>query len=332
MASETGPESAQSGERQSPGSVKGGRVLRSTGSWYDVLAGDERIACTVRGKFRLAGSRQTNPVVVGDEVELLRNEDGTGVIVGISPRVRSLVRRAAGRQIGKAHVIAANVDHAWVVQAFDEPPFNPGFVDRFLVMAASNELPAGVIINKVDLASGRQAKAELKRIVRLYEGLGYPVHTISALSGKGLRKLRKRLKDRVSVVAGPSGVGKTTLLNALSPGLDLRTGDISHATGKGVHTTTFASLHPLADGGYLVDTPGLREFGLIGMEEGSLTHYFPEFVPLIPDCRFPNCTHDHEPGCAVKDAVDEGLLPISRYDSYLSMLYSLRLGAGDVGR
>lgn len=306
--------------------------MRSTGSWYDVEAAGERIDCTVRGKFRLAGSRETNPVVVGDRVSIRLNEDGTGVIFRIAPRDRCLVRRAAGRQIGKSHVLAANVDHAWVVQAVDEPKLNTGFVDRFLVMAGSQDLPAGLIINKIDLLQGKQDKADLKALVALYEGLGYPVFQISAERKKGLRKLRKALRDRTSVVAGPSGVGKTTLLNILSPGLDLRTGEISHATGKGTHTTTFASLHPLPDGGYLVDTPGLREFGLIGLEEGQLAHYFPEMVPLLPGCRFPNCTHDHEPSCAVKDAVDEGRFPISRYDSYLSMLYAMHLGAGDVGR
>ncbi len=306
--------------------------MRSTGSWYDVEAAGERIDCTVRGKFRLSGSRETNPVVVGDRVSIRLNEDGTGVIFRIAPRDRSLVRRAAGRQIGKSHVLAANIDRAWVVQAVDEPKLNTGFVDRFLVMAASQDLPAGLIINKIDLLEGKQARADLKELVTLYEGLSYPVFQISAERKKGLRKLGKALRDSTSVVAGPSGVGKTTLLNLLSPGLDLRTGEISQATGKGTHTTTFASLHPLPDGGYLVDTPGLREFGLIGLEVGQLAHYFPEMVPLLPGCRFPNCTHDHEPSCAVKDAIDEGRFPISRYDSYLSMLYNLHLGAGDVGR
>ncbi|MBO6576096.1 MAG: ribosome small subunit-dependent GTPase A [Rhodothermales bacterium] len=293
---------------------------------------DETVPCKVRGKFRLSAGGETSPVVVGDRVVLRRNADDTGLIVGIGERSRSLVRRAAGRRIGKAHVIATNIDFAWVVQAWDLPKFNPGFVDRFLVMAATNSLPAGIVINKVDLVDGRIDKQALKAWTRVYEELGYPVLAVSAQTGKGLRKLRKALRDKISVVAGPSGVGKTTLLNTISPGLDLRTGEISAATGKGTHTTTVASLHPLEQGGFVVDTPGLREYGLIGLDPPHLSHYFPEMVPLIPHCRFPNCTHDHEPGCAVKEAVDEGRLNIERYDSYLGMLYSLHLGDADVGR
>ena len=295
-------------------------------------AGDELVPCKVRGKFRLSGLDTTAPVVVGDRVRFRRNADDTGVIEEIGERQQCLVRRAAGRRVGKAHVIAANIDFAWVVQAWDLPRFNPGFVDRFLVMAGLNGLPAGIMINKIDLVEGREEKAELKRIVRLYENLGHDVIKVSAETGRGVSRVRRRLADRISVLAGPSGVGKTTLLNQVARDLDLRTGEISAATGKGTHTTTVASLHPLGNGGYVVDTPGLREFGLIGLDPGHLSHYFPEMAPLIPECRFPNCTHDHEPGCAVKDAVDEGRLDLGRYDSYLGMLYSLHLGDADVGR
>jgi len=309
-----------------------GIVIRSTGSWYDVMASDRVIPSTIRGRFRLTSLKQTNPVVVGDRVTVRLNADDTGLIMQIHARSRCLVRRAAGRKIGRAHVIAANVDFAWVVQALAEPRFSPGFVDRFLVMAKLNELPAGIIINKIDLATNRELKGALKRWRTLYEGLGISVVTTSAHAPKGIKKLRRALGGKTSVVSGPSGVGKSTLLNIISPGLELRTAPISAATGKGVHTTTNASLHSVEGGGFVVDTPGLREYGLIGLEPAHLSHYFGEMKAYIPGCRFPNCTHDHEPGCAVKDAVDEGIIDIQRYDSYLGMLYSLRLGDGDVGR
>lgn len=309
-----------------------GLVLRSTGSWYDVQTAEGTVPSKVRGKFRLEEDNQTNPVVVGDRVDIRLNEDETGMIVEIHPRSQSLRRRAAGRKVGQSHVIAANLEFAWVVQSIGMPRFNAGFVDRFLVMSALDDLPAGIVINKIDLAESRKASEELKRWSRLYRDLGYPVIEASAVTGQGVGEFRRHLEGRMSVVAGPSGVGKSTLLNAVSPGLDLRTGKISKATRKGKHTTTVATLHALETGGYVVDTPGLREFGLIGLDPGHLSHYFPEMLEPLTQCRFPNCQHDHEPGCAVKDAVDEGRLDIERYDSYLGMLYSLRLGLGDVGR
>jgi ribosome biogenesis GTPase / thiamine phosphate phosphatase len=310
-----------------------GVVIRSTGSWYDVMATDRIIPSTMRGRFRLTAGNETNPVVVGDRVTVRLNADDTGLITQIHKRSRSLLRRAAGRKVGRAHVIATNVDFAWVVQSVSEPRFNPGFVDRFLVMAALNDLPAGVVFNKCDLARAGKMSEVLKRWRNLYEDrLGYPVVSTSARSGKGIEKLRGLLGGKTSVMSGPSGVGKSTILNAMSPGLGLRTGAISASTGKGIHTTTNASLHRIESGGFVVDTPGLREYGLIGLDPGHLSHYFVEMKAYIPNCRFPNCTHDHEPGCAVKDAVDDGRIDIQRYDSYLGMLYSLRLGYGDVGR
>lgn len=309
-----------------------GTVVRSTGSWYDVQSGDRLIPSRVRGRFRLTRGKETSPVVVGDSVEVRLGDDDTGLIVGIGERSRCLLRRAAGKQIGRSHVIAANVDFAWVVQAADQPKFNPGFVDRFLVMAASNQLPVGIIVNKRDILLDRAARSALGEWRTLYEDLGYEVIYVSAHTGRGLRKLKKRLRGKISVMAGPSGVGKSSLMNEVCPDLDLRTGEVSEATGKGVHTTTVASLHRLKKDGFVVDTPGLREFGLIGLDPPHLSHYFPEMAPLLPQCRFQNCTHDHEPNCAIKKGVEKGDLNLGRYESYIGMLNSLHLGDADVGR
>lgn len=312
-------------------SLVDGLVVRTTGSWYDVASGGDVIPCKVRGRFRLEGGDETNPVVIGDRVRLRKGADGTGLIVQLHERSTVLVRRAAGRRVGVSHVIAANVDAAWVMQSVDLPRFNPGFVDRFLVMAGVHRIPAGIVINKSDLLD-RRTGPPIRLWSDLYRGLGYPVLLTSARTGDGVGDLREALAGRISAVAGPSGVGKSTLLNAVDPGLGLRTGEVSSRTGKGTHTTTSASLHALEGGGYVADTPGLREFGLVELDPPHLSHYFTEMAPVLTACRYPNCTHDHEPGCAVIEAVDDGRISHERYASYLGMLRSLRLGEKDVGR
>jgi ribosome biogenesis GTPase len=311
-----------------------GVVTRSTGSWYDVQVGERTIQSRVRGKFRLAQEEadQTNPVAVGDRVTIRVNEDDdTGFITKIHDRETKLSRRAAGRRAGQEHVIVANVDFAWAVQAVRMPRLNPGFIDRFLISADMFDVPAGIILNKTDLLETEDAD-DVEEIAAMYEELGYPVLRTSATEGTGIDELHEALTDRISVVAGPSGAGKSSLLNAIEPGLDVETGEVSQKTEKGKHTTTFAELHPISGGGYIVDTPGIREFGLLELHPADLAHFFVEFVPYLDDCKFQDCTHDHEPGCAVKDAVDDGDIHPARYESYLNILYSLQEGEEGVWR
>ena len=313
-----------------------GTVIRSTGSWYAVLpdSGEEIIQARARGKFRLQQEAiaETNPLAVGDRVSLRMEGDGSGLITEIHPRRNQLSRRAAGRKVGKEQVIAANVDAAWCVQATFLPKFNSGFVDRFLVMAEAYHLDAGLVINKIDLLEDEpRAQDVIAFWKELYQNLGYPVLMTCAITGNGVEGLGNALHGKTSVVSGPSGVGKSSLLNAIEPDLDLKTGVVSEKTQKGKHTTTFSTLHQVA-GGLVVDTPGIREFGIWDMSPEELGGYFVEFRPLIGHCRFPDCTHDHEPGCAVSKAVDEGAITDERYGSYLNILASLREGKRDVGR
>ncbi len=308
-----------------------GVVFKSTGSWYEVRTGDGVVSCKVRGKFRLTRKGETNPIAVGDEVTVRRLGDGTGLIVDVHPRRNQIVRRAAGRRVGLEHVIVANVDFCWIVQSTLKPKLNPGFVDRFLVMAEAYGIPAGVIVNKFDLVTERIRDA-VEFWCQLYEGIGYPVLRTSAITKQEVEALRMRLPERTTVLAGPSGVGKSSLLNAVEPALELRTGEVSERTRKGTHVTTNAAFHELANGGLVVDTPGIREFGIVDIPLEELSHYFVEFVPYLDECHFPNCVHDHEPDCAVIDAVDRGDVTQERWASYLSILESIRAGAKDVGR
>jgi ribosome biogenesis GTPase len=316
-----------------------GRVLRSTGAWYTVApdgAALDTVQARLRGRMRQEAERHTNPVAVGDRVRLGYEDDGTATIEEVLPRRNALSRRAAGRRAGIEQTIAANLDAAWVVQSVAMPRINPGLVDRFLVTCARDEVPAGIVLTKLDLLADTDSGAsavETEWFVDLYTGLGYPVVPLSAIDDEGVDDLLDLLVGQTSLFTGASGVGKTSLLLALAPDLDLRTGEVSERTRKGKHTTTFATMHPLPHAGtFVVDTPGIREFGVTSLEPHDLGHYFPEFEPLLPDCRFAPCTHDHEPGCAVKGALDTGEVALSRYQSYLSILEGLRDESADVGR
>lgn len=306
-----------------------GTIIESTGSWYSVRTEDAILKATVRGKLRLLDTAATNPVAVGDIVTMTPNDDGTAVITEVLPRANQLSRRAAGRRVGLEHVLAANIDKVWAVTSVKTPRFNPGFIDRVLVMSSRWDIPAGVIINKIDLLVEDHDVLNYWRAV--YENAGYDVVVTSATTGQGIDELKHHLGNSVSLLTGLSGVGKSSLLNALSPSLDRRTGEISAKTGKGKHVTTHAVSLPYRDG-YIIDTPGIREFGVVGIPENELSHHFPEFVPYLDHCRFPNCTHDHEPSCAVVEAVDAEEIPSERWASYLNILGSIRSGDKDVGR
>lgn len=307
-----------------PPRIETGLVIRSTGSWYTLhLDSGEEIAARLRGRFRLDALEidETNPLAVGDRVTALVDADGVGFVTAIAPRQSQVSRRASGRKAAiREHVIVANVDAAWVVQSTFGPKFNPGFVDRFLVACETNHVPAGVLINKADLLDEQpRAQDAMTFWADLYTSLGYPVLLTSAETGQGVGALRDALEGKISVVSGPSGVGKSSLLNAVDPTLDLRTAEVSEKTQKGRHTTTFATLHRVA-GGWVADTPGIREFGLWDMAPQDLGGYFVEFRPHLSDCRFPDCTHHHEPDCGVQEAVDRGEITPERYGSYLAIL------------
>lgn len=308
-----------------------GVVIRSTGSWYHVRVGDTIVPSKVRGKFRLADEDVTNPVAVGDRVTVRMNPDDTGFIIEIHDRKNQLSRRAAGRRVGREHVIVANIDCAWIIQSVKLPKPNPGFIDRVLVVAEAHEIDAGLVINKMDLMHQKD-RSDIEELCALYTGLGYDVIPTSAESGDGVDELREALTGKTSVLTGPSGVGKSSLLNVIEPDLELKTKEVSEKTRKGRHTTTYASLFPLSEGGYIVDTPGIREFGVLNIEPWELSHFFVEFQSHLEECRFPTCTHDHEPDCGVKDAVDRGDISEQRYRSYLNILHSINLGERDVGR
>lgn len=307
-----------------------GIVTRSTGRWLDVTVDDRVIPSRVRGKFRLEEQDVTNPVAVGDRVTIRLNEDDTGLITEIHERKNKLSRRAAGHRAGQEHVIVANVDMAWGMQAIRLPRLNPGFIDRFLVMAEVHDIPAGLIFNKIDLMR-EEDRDTIRELHDLYERLGYPVLMTSATEGTGIDAVRDQFANKTNVLTGPSGTGKSTLLNAIEPGLRLEIGEVSPKTRKGTHTTTYAALHPLSNGGYVVDTPGIREFGIVDLRPDELAFFFVEFLPYLNECRFDDCTHDHEPGCAIKEAVEQGDVHERRYQSYLNILTSLHEQEEELG-
>ena len=289
-------------------------VVRATGSWYDVLHDGETVRCRIRGRLRRKGVRSTNPVVVGDEVACEADEGGDYVIADILPRRNYVIRRASNLS-KESHIIAANVDQALLMASLRSPETPTEFVDRFLVTCEAYKVPVTILLSKLDLQDA-EAVAEFRAV---YEGAGYRVLEVSVREGRGVEEVRELLAGRTTLVSGNSGVGKSTLIQAIDPSLDIRTGEISESHHKGRHTTTFSTMYPLAGGGAVIDTPGIKGFGLIDIDEAELWHYFPEMMRVAPACRFYNCTHTHEPGCAVTEAVKAGEIAWPRYESYLKI-------------
>ena len=289
-------------------------VVRATGSWYDVLHDGETVRCRIRGRLRLKGVRSTNPVVVGDEVACEADEGGDYVIADILPRRNYVIRRASNLS-KESHIIAANVDQALLMASLRSPETPTEFVDRFLVTCEAYKGPVTILLSKHDRQDA-EAVAEFRAV---YEGAGYRVLEVSVREGRGVEEVRELLAGRTTLVSGNSGVGKSTLIQAIDPSLDIRTGEISESHHKGRHTTTFSTMYPLAGGGAVIDTPGIKGFGLIDIDEAELWHYFPEMMRVAPACRFYNCTHTHEPGCAVTEAVKAGEIAWPRYESYLKI-------------
>ncbi len=297
-----------------------GKVIKSTGSWYIVLDEQGRQwECRLRGKIRLDGIRSTNPVAVGDNVEF-EQEPGkdTGVIKKIEPRDNVIVRQSVN--LSKAsHIIAANVDLAIVVATIAQPRTSTGFIDRFLVTAEAYHIPAALVFNKCDLYTDEQIE-EMCVLMEYYQGLGYTSFGVSAKTGFQIEELKALMQDKICLFSGHSGVGKSALVKALDPSLDVRIGAISDYHEKGKHTTTFAEMHHLDFGAWIVDTPGIKEFVLYDLEKETLAQRFPEMRDLMSECRFANCTHTHEPGCAVKAAVENGDIADWRYVNYIRMM------------
>ena len=290
-------------------------VVRATGSWYDVLHDGETVRCRIRGRLRLKGVRSTNPVVVGDEVVGEADDGGDYVIADILPRRNYVIRRASNLS-KESHIIAANVDRALLVVTLRAPETATEFVDRFLVTCEAYKVPAAILLSKIDLQDPEAVAA----FRAAYEGAGDRVLEAAAPQGVGVEEVRELLAGCTTLVAGNSGVGKSTLVRAIDPSLDIRTGEISESHRKGRHTTTFSAMYPLAGGGAVIDTPGIKGFGLLDIDGAELWHYFPEMMRTAPGCRFYNCTHTHEPGCAVVEAVRRGEIAPARYESYLKIL------------
>lgn len=296
-----------------------GLVIKNTGSWYTVKADDGSVVeSKIKGNFRLRGIRSTNPVAVGDRVEIVCNAEGTAFITQIEDRRNYIVRKSQNLS-KQSHIIAANVDQAFLMVTVSHPQTSTTFIDRFLASAEAYSVPVVLVFNKTDLLTPEERHYQ-QMMVTLYGTVGYVCREVSAVQGDGIDGLRALLSDRVTVLSGNSGVGKSTLINALVPGVNLRTAEISDAHDAGMHTTTFSEMIELPAGGYLIDTPGIKGFGTFDMEPEEISSYFKEIFQTSQHCRFSNCTHTHEPGCAVIEAVENHYIAASRYQSYLSML------------
>ena len=298
-----------------------GLVIKSTGSWYQVLTADKRqVDCKFKGKFKIKGIRNTNPIAVGDHVKfIVDTTDGTGLITEIKERSNYIIRRATNLS-KETQIIASNIDLAFLVLTIAYPTLRIGFIDRFLATAEAYRIPVRIIFNKIDRYNEKQLQ-EMQNLIDIYERVGYPCHTISAINNEGVDEIKDLISEKVCVFAGNSGVGKSTLANVIDPSLNLRTSEISDVHNKGKHTTTFAQMYEIENGGYLIDTPGIKGFGVFDMYKEEIFHFFPEIFRVSEHCQYNNCTHTHEPKCAVKQAVVDGEISELRYNSYLNILY-----------
>jgi ribosome biogenesis GTPase / thiamine phosphate phosphatase len=298
-----------------------GLVIKTTGSWHTVRDSEKKaIPCKIKGKLRKSGSRSTNPVAVGDKVEFYRLEkENTGIITGVLDRKNHIIRKSS-KLSKETHVLAANLDQAFLMISLILPRTTLRFIDRFLATSEAYQIPAILIFNKTDLYDGK-LMAEMEQLAEMYGNIGYESVKTSAVQKKGIDELRFRMKNKINLVAGNSGVGKSSIINAMDPYLDLKTRPVSeiHKTGK--HTTTFSEMFELSSGGYIIDTPGIKGFGIIDMDKKEIFHFFPDIFALSQDCQYYNCLHINEPNCAVKTAVEENKLSLSRYESYLSLFY-----------
>lgn len=298
------------------------RVYKSTGSWYTVKdeSGNAHQA-RLKGKFKIDDITSTNPIAVGDIVSLEREERGEFIISDIHTR-KNYINRKSPANKRLHHIIASNLDQSLLVATLREPKTSQGFIDRFLVAAEAYHVPAVIVINKADLFREKEQE-KFQEWKEMYTGIGYPIFTVSSKEGEGIDRLRDILRDKITLMSGHSGVGKSTLINQLLPDLQLKTQEVSGWSGKGMHTTTFAEMYDLPFGGQIIDTPGMREFGIVDISKQELSHYFPEMRQLIQECQFNNCLHINEPGCAVKEAFEEGTIHPERYFSYCNILDSL---------
>ncbi|MFI3303689.1 MAG: ribosome small subunit-dependent GTPase A [Rikenellaceae bacterium] len=294
-----------------------GVVVRATGSWFDVLHDGVTHSCRIRGRMRLKGARSTSPVVVGDTVTCEREEQGSYVICSVEPRRNYIIRRASNLS-KESHIIAANIDRAMIVATLFSPETATEFIDRFLITCEAYKIPATILLAKIDLA--RQHPEAVEEFRATYESAGYEIVEISATEKIGIERVEELLHNQTTLISGNSGVGKSTLINTIEPTIEIRTGEISQSHHKGKHTTTFSTIYPLSKGGYIIDTPGIKGFGLLDIEDEELWHYYPEMLKFGEECQFYNCTHTHEPKCAVRKAVEQGQIAYSRYESYLKIL------------
>ena len=307
-----------------------GIVIKSTGSWYTVKTDDgAEIDCKVKGRFRLQGIRSTNPVSVGDRVHITVADDGAAFITRVDDRRNYIIRRASNLS-KESHIIAANIDAAVLVVTVEHPRTNLVFIDRFLATAEAYNIPVYIAINKCDIYNEDEMELALG-IQHLYRTIGYETHLISAHNGEGLDNLSQYITGKLTLFSGNSGVGKSSLINRLIPGLDLKTAALSAQHDTGMHTTTYSQMFPLPQGGYIIDTPGIKGFGTIDFDPATVAHYFPEIFSISHNCRFNNCTHRNEPGCAVLQAIDEHRISQSRYASYLSIIDDSTDGKDRVG-
>jgi len=297
-----------------------GVVIKSTGSWFSVMTEQgEMCNCKLKGKFRLKGIKTTNPVAVGDEVKFDLNEnENTGLIKEIKPRFNYIIRKST--KLSKvSHIIAANINQACLIVTLAHPRTSTGFIDRILVTTEAYHIPARIIFNKIDLYEEKHNEL-LESLTKIYTKAGYSCLSLSAKTGENTDAFRDMLKNKQSLVTGHSGVGKSELINAIEPNLNLKTRDLSGYHRVGMHTTTFAEMFPLSFGGFIIDTPGIKEFGLTDFSRKEIAERFPEMRKYMHRCRFNNCTHIHEPDCAVKDAIEKNEISLTRYENYLSIL------------